>query len=93
MERRKGEGKCRTYGEAAPSLAPSASILTFCSHHPTRVGCSKTTGQVQNRQDIIGPGIAEVPTLPCVKTGFESVARVGAGISVTRELRGRWTAC
>jgi hypothetical protein len=54
--------------------------------HPTRVGCSKTTGPIQNREDFFGPGIAEVPTLFCVKTGLEFGAQSGAGILAVREL-------
>jgi hypothetical protein len=55
-------------------------------HNPTHIGSSKATGQIQNREDFFEPGIAEVPTLFCVKTGFEFGALVVGGILAMREL-------
>jgi hypothetical protein len=42
--------------------------------------CSKKTGQIQNREDFFGLGIAGVPPRICVKRGLEIGARVRGGI-------------
>jgi hypothetical protein len=59
-------------------------------HHPTRGGCLKTTGQIQNRGDFFGPGIAEVPPKNCLDSGLEFGSRVGGGNWRAWEMRPRF---
>jgi hypothetical protein len=87
VTRREARVKSGMGAKAVPTLAPHnsrlAPLVNLRLLHPTRVGGPKATGQIQNREDSFGAGIAEVPTLCGVKTGYEFGARVGAGILAT----------
>jgi hypothetical protein len=79
--------------KAASTLAPRIALVILRLVHPRRVGCSKTTGQIQNREDSFGPGIFEMPTLICAKRGFEFGAQVRNGISRAAETPTREAWC
>jgi hypothetical protein len=60
-----------------PRFPPSGMNVRL--HHRMRRPWPKTTGQIQNCEDFVGPGIAGVSPASCSKTGLEFGARaVGA---------------
>jgi hypothetical protein len=51
----------------------------MCLFNRTRGGCLKTTGQIQNLQDFLEAGIAEVPPVFCLFSGSEFGAQAHDG--------------
>jgi hypothetical protein len=94
--RRQDRKECAAKPLLHSLLAPRHSFSLYARLlHPTRGGCSKATGQIQNREDFFEAGIAEVPTTNCLNSGLEFGARVEGGnfaSETTRSSQGRFLA-